>query len=87
MSRRVVALDEFEVSLQDLGSHGAARLVHALARHIAGNPERAPSLDGMNVRVLKTKSYGDHPALRLFYTFDAHAVYLLHVERYDELSP
>lgn len=87
MARRIVTLAEFEECVTGLGSPATARLVRALAHSIAENPTRAPRLDRLNVHVLRTRSDANHPALRIFYAFDEYAVYLLHVDRYDELSP
>jgi len=42
-------------------------------------------LPGSRIRALRSHSYGRYPALRLFYSFDEEAVYLLYVEPYDEL--
>ena len=84
--RRIVADAKFKRAMERLGSPNAAALVRRVARQLANKPHSAPALDGADVRVLRTRSYAGYPALRLFYTFDAHAVYLLDVQQYDELT-
>jgi len=52
-------------------------------QRIAVNPAVAPLVNGTNVRALRTRGFGDYPAITLYYTFDEDAVYPLHVEPYD----
>lgn len=84
--RRIVADAKFKRAMERLGSPNAAALVRRVARQLADKPHCAPAVDGADVRVLRMRSYAGYPALRLFYTFDAHAVYLLDVQQYDELT-
>ena len=60
-----------------------ARALEALA---AARPFAAPVQPGTLVRVVRTLPYGLYPALRLFYSVDAHAVNLLWIERYDAME-
>lgn len=84
--RRIIKTDEFERGVATLGSPAAQALAHALAERIAVKPELAPQVAGLPMRALRSRGYGEYPALRLFYTFDEQTLYLLTVERYDELS-
>ncbi len=59
--------------------------VKALLLRAVNYPQSAPTLRDNDIRILKTRSYGAYPALRLFYAIDAEAVYLLYIEHYDEL--
>jgi hypothetical protein len=54
-----------------------------LARH----PERYPKIPGTMLRVIKTPVYTGAPSLRIFFTFDEHAVHLIHVEFCDDVAP
>jgi hypothetical protein len=86
VSRRIVTADEFDRALVALESPAAARLAGMLARYLAGTPEREPLVDGVGVRLLQCRAYGEYPALRLFYGYNDDALYLLHVEVFDELA-
>lgn len=87
MPRRIVTFDDFDRAAAELAVPAADRMLSALIQSIAADPYRFPTLAGLTVRVLRSRSYGPYPALRIFYTFDEEAVYLLHVEMYDELQP
>ena len=88
LPRRLVADDDFETAVDALGSPEAKRIAHALVRSIGDDPERhTTAFSDLTVRVLRSRALGEYPALRIFYSFDASAVYLLHVELYDELAP
>lgn len=84
--RRIVVTAPFRRALRRLGSPAAEAFVRSVARSIAQRPEHAPQVTGTDVRVLRTRSYAGLPALRIFFTSDAQAVYLLDVTPYDELS-
>ncbi len=84
--RRLIADAKFQRAVKGLGSRAAEALVRQLARRIAEQPLCGTQVSATDVYILLTRSHAGYPALRLFYTFDAYAVYLLHVERYDELT-
>jgi hypothetical protein len=84
--RRLIADAKFQRAVKCLGSRGAEALVRQLARRLAEQPQCGTRVSATDVHQLLTRSHAGYPALRLFYTFDAYAVYLLHVERYDELT-
>lgn len=86
LTRRIVTVDAFPRSLEALGSAPeTASVVKALVLRATSQPENAPMLRQSRIRAVRSHSYGRYPALRLFYWFDAEAVYLLYVEPYDEL--
>ena len=87
LRREIVPHDEFETALVSLDSPEAKRLAHDLAQYIGADPERHTSaFPGLAVRVLRSRGWGSYPAMRIFYTFDHEAVYLLRLELYDELE-
>lgn len=76
--------DDYESALATLG--GAANLyLHMIERRIAAAPDRNPVLRG-NQRLFRARAYARYPALRVFYTYDDTAVYLLYVDLDDELA-
>ena len=82
--REIVRLDDFEAALASLGP-GASLYVALLEQRIAATPQRNPVLrNGM--RLFRARAYARYPALRIFYTYDDAAVYLLHVDLDDELA-
>jgi len=85
--RRIVLNADFEDALTQFAPQTANRLIRPLLRSIAENPTCAPALNGSHIRVLRTRGYAGHPAVCLYYAFDAEAVYPLFVEPYDELLP
>ncbi|MGZ5441454.1 MAG: hypothetical protein ACXW5U_07195 [Thermoanaerobaculia bacterium] len=82
--REIVRLDDFEAALGSLGP-GAHLYVALLEQRIAATPERNPVLKN-GLRILRARAYARYPALRIFYTYDDAAVYLLHVDLDDELA-
>jgi len=86
LRRRIVATAPFRRALRGLGSPGAEAFVRSAARNIAQRPEHAAEVERTDVRVVHMRGYGGLPALRIFFTFDAQAVYLLDLRPYDELS-
>jgi hypothetical protein len=84
--RRIIADAAFQRALRRLSDGRADAVVRHLARRLAESPERGTPVPGTDVYLLRTRTHGSYPALRLFYTFDVYAVYLLNVERYDELT-
>jgi len=84
--RRIVPGTDFPTDLAALGSASAEALVRALTAHIALRPDCGATLHDTTFRVLHTRSYAEYPALRLYYKYDHLAVYLLAVDRYDELA-
>lgn len=87
MRRRVTALETFYDSLAALDdSHETKQVVKALMLRVSAQPESAPMLPGKTIRVLKSRSGGALPALRLFYWMDDERVCLLYIEAYDELT-
>jgi hypothetical protein len=89
MRKRIIRGPGFDECVTALGSPDAATLVRALAHRIAEDPSRGFRVSRTDIYMRGTRSTGDHPAIRLYYSFYAghDTVYLLHVERYDELSP
>lgn len=83
--RNLTADPRFKRALARLGSANAAALVRRVARRLALHPHRATTVLAGGIHMLRMRSYPAYPALRLFYTYDAHTVYLLDVQRYDEL--
>lgn len=86
MRRAIIPLKEFTHALVELDPRVPLTLVGEVACHIAARPECAPLLHGGDTRVLKTRTYGEYPAVSLFYTFDDETVYLTHIELRDELE-
>jgi predicted acylesterase/phospholipase RssA len=79
--RRIIADPTFQRAMKRLGSGNVRTLVRYLARFACERPEHGTPVNGTDVYLLRTRSHDGYPALRLFYTFDAYAVYLLNVER------
>jgi len=85
---RVEILDAFYDSLSALdSSEETKRSVDTLMLQATNDPESAPPLSGMFMRVIKTLSVPGFRPLRLFYWLDGEGVHLLHIEEYDELEP
>ena len=85
MRRRVISpAADFGASVAALDSPAAEQLVHALLHRIAADPDCAPWVEGMNVRILHANGFDGCPSLVLFYTFDDRAVYPMHVEAGDQ---
>jgi hypothetical protein len=82
--RRIVHGQEFESALARLGTP-ANHYVDMLETYIAEDPGRSPVQTG-KVRLLRVRAYDVYPALRIFYTYDEDAVYLIHVDLDDELA-
>lgn len=81
-----MASEAFLESLAKLGDSEEDVLVaKALFDRATNYPEKAPPLRRTAIRVVKTNSTGGYPPLRLFYALDDDVVYLLFIERYDEL--
>ena len=83
-SREIVRLDDFEAALAALGPR-ASLYVALLQQRIAATPDRNPVLRN-DTRLFRARAYARYPALRIFYTYDDAAVYLLHVDLDDELA-
>ena len=86
MQRAIVPLEDFSRALAALDSGVPPELVRDLACRIAARPECAPRVHGGQMRMLQTRTYGEYPALNLFYGFDEETVYLAYIERRDELE-
>jgi hypothetical protein len=87
VSRRIVTVPGFDLSVAGLGGSAEVReVVKALIARAERYPENAPRLPGLEARVVKSRSYGDYPALRLLYRVDEETIYLYEVASYDELS-
>ncbi|HUP60244.1 MAG TPA: hypothetical protein VNA69_07480 [Thermoanaerobaculia bacterium] len=81
-----MAVDVFYESLAALDdSRETVSVATALLLRAVNRPENAPPLPGMHIRVVRSRKQGALPSLRLFYWIDDENVYLLSVERYDEL--
>lgn len=86
-SRRIVTDDAFRECLLALGtSPEIEEVVQALVLRATSRPERARPIPGSDLRVLRSRSYGPYPALRLFYEFDDAEVRLRWIEEWDELE-
>jgi hypothetical protein len=84
MQRRPIQPDaDFQACVAALESPAALWLVHVLLQLIATDPECAPWVAAMNVRVLRLGGLDHQPLLSLYYTFDDRAVYPLYVELSD----
>ena len=70
-------------SLHGLECPHARWMVEELAVWVVGHPDYAPPVDGTRIRVLETAGYAPFPAVRLVYSFNDAAVFLLHFELYD----
>jgi hypothetical protein len=87
VSRRIITIHEFHDSLAALDdTPEIAAVVSALVLRATRQPEHAPMLPGTKIRSIRSRTYGNYPALRLFYSLEDDAVRILHVERYDELA-
>ena len=86
MQRAIVPLKDFSRALTALGSGVPPTLVPGLACRIAARPECWPFVRGGPMRMLQTRTYGEYPAVNLFYRFDDEKVYLTHIELRDELE-
>lgn len=49
-------------------------------------PEGAPEIDDIGARVLRSRPWGDYPAIRLLYGLEDGVVFLYHIEKYDPLE-
>ena len=65
---------------------GANLYVAMLEQRIAATAERNPVLLNGTMRLFRARAYARYPALRIFYTYDDTAVYLLYVDLEDELA-
>jgi len=83
--RRVIPMKDFNCALASLDDV-PVDLVRDLACRIAAHPERTGPSDGNGIRMVKTRTYGAYPAVRLFFRFDEQAVYLTNIEIRDELE-
>ena len=87
MARRVVAIDSFYESLALLDDSAEMVCVGTeLLRRAARMPESIDPLPGLRMRVLHSRSLGGFPPVRLFYALLDDDVYLISLERYDELA-
>ena len=68
------------------GSEEIVSLVETMAKHIEKAPESGRHIPYRRVWVLKMRLPDGTIALRMYYWFDDEAIYLLHVEPYDELA-
>jgi len=86
-SASVMKVPQYQWSRAALGdAPETAQVARSLEALAAARPFAAPVQPGTLVRVIKTLPYGPYPALRLFYSVDAHAVNLLWIERYDAIE-
>lgn len=87
MSRLIVPVIGFEASVAALGSSVEVQdVVRALISRVERDPERARKLPGLEARVIKSRSFGTCPAIRLLYRVTADSIYLYEVAVYDELA-
>ena len=86
--RNLIPLPGFAAAAAALGSGSpeTRELLHALLRRVERQPENAPTLPGQGTRVLKTRTYGSYPAVRLLYMAVGQTIYLFDVGFYDELN-
>ncbi len=83
-TRALVREEDYESALASLST--TANLYAALLEpRIAAMPERNRVLRN-NLRLFVARAYARYPALRIFYTYDEDAVYLVYVELDDELA-
>lgn len=83
--RRIITVKKFDDAVGAFESPAVARLIGELGRYLAESPERGHAVDGVGVRVLHCRAYGEYPALRLFYGYNDEVLYLLEVAPFDEL--
>lgn len=87
MSRRIVTAPGFDLSVAALGDTAEVRqIVKALIARAERQPENAPKLAGLEARVVKSRSYGTYPAIRMLYRVEGDTIYLYEVAFYDELT-
>lgn len=87
MSVRIVSMPGFDVSVAALGDTAEVRaVVRALIGHVSRSPYDVPKVPGREVRVIKSRSYGPYPAIRLLYRVVQDTVYLYEAGFYDELE-
>lgn len=86
MRRRVVLTHKYHESLALLGgSEEVVRAIAGLLDHVRNHPANAEPLPGTRIRMLSTRGDGRFPALRLLFWMNQTEIYLLWIERYDEL--
>lgn len=86
VARAVLTMDGFDASVAAVGDTvESRRVIRALVRCALRHPEQAPPIPGTSARILRSRSYGPYPPLRLLYRFSDGTVYLYLVEPYDEL--
>lgn len=87
MSWRIVMVPGFEASIAALGdSPEVSQVVKVLLAQAVNHPYRAPRLDGYEARILKSRSYGNYPALRLLYRVERDVIYLYEIGPHPELG-
>ena len=87
MPKRVVEIPVFGKSVAAYARTPEARTVVAfLVKRATSFPEAAPALPDCNLRVATSTSFGSHPALRLFYSVEEEAIFLIEIGPWDELE-
>lgn len=85
--RRVIAVTGFLESADALGGTPEVSLViDALIKRAVSRPEAGAVIPGFKARMIKSRSYGIYPALRLIYALENDVVSLYDVSTYDELA-
>jgi len=86
-SLAIVATSRYHRSREALGDAPEAHpIADALEATAAGAPDAGVVIPDTIVRVLHSRSYGNFPALRLYYSVAGWVVHLLWIEPYDELE-
>jgi hypothetical protein len=87
VNRRVIAVPEFETYVAALGDSPEVReLVKAMISFVERQPFNAPEIPGLTARVIKSRSYGKYPSLKLVYRVEDDVIYLYSIAPYDELA-
>lgn len=82
-----MTVDAFGDALAALGNASeTVMIVEALVARASRHPGPVRNPPDRELHVLRSRSYQSYPALKLFYSVDAEAVYLLWIEAYDELE-
>ena len=87
MPRRVVEVPAFAESVAAYVRTREARTVAMmLVKRAISFPEAAPTLPGCHLRVVTSTTFGNYPALRLFYSVADDAIFLIEIGPWDPLE-